>query len=205
MCGIAGIINRNKNIVDDAELKRMTDVVAHRGPDGEGFYSYKNLGFGHRRLSIIDLSKAGHQPKTLGDDYIITFNGEVYNYIELREELKKLGHQFFTQTDTEVILVAYKEWGAACVTKFNGMWAFAIHDVKKQIVFCSRDRFGIKPFFYTTIGSKFISSEMLYSSATMATLTKYPNLVNEIAFFQNSFLHRLQIYLISSSRKRISS
>jgi asparagine synthase (glutamine-hydrolysing) len=156
MCGIAGIINQNRNIAVEAELKRMTDLVAHRGPDGEGFYSYKNLGFGHRRLSIIDLSNAGHQPMTLGDDYVITFNGEVYNYIELRDELKKLGHQFFTQTDTEVILVAYKEWGTACVSKFNGMWAFAIHDVKKQIVFCSRDRFGVKPFFYTIIDNKFL-------------------------------------------------
>jgi asparagine synthase (glutamine-hydrolysing) len=156
MCGIAGIINQNKGLVADIELKRMTGIVAHRGPDGEGFYLYKNLGFGHRRLSIIDLSNAGHQPMALNDEYVITYNGEVYNYIELREELKKLGHEFHTQTDTEVILIAYKEWGESCVTKFNGMWAFAIHDVKKQVVFCSRDRFGVKPFYYTVINNKFL-------------------------------------------------
>jgi len=156
MCGIAGIINQNKNSIIDSELKRMTSLVAHRGPDGEGFYKHKNLGFGHRRLSILDLSDAGHQPMTLDNDYVITYNGEVYNYIELRNELKKLGHQFSTQTDTEVILAAYREWGTACVSRFNGMWAFAIHDLKKQIVFCSRDRFGVKPFYYTVINNKFL-------------------------------------------------
>jgi len=166
MCGIAGIIDQNKNPVADSQIKKMTDLVAHRGPNGSGSYNYKNLGFGHRRLSIIDLSDAGHQPMALGDDYVITFNGEVYNYIELREELKKLGHGFQTQTDTEVILAAYKEWGTSCVTKFNGMWAFAIHDVKKQIVFCSRDRFGIKPFYYTIIDNKFLfASEIKQFSA----------------------------------------
>ena len=134
----------------------MTDLVAHRGPNGEGFYTHKNLGLGHRRLSILDLSNAGHQPMKLDNKYVITYNGEVYNYIELRRELLKLGHQFFTQTDTEVILAAYKEWGTSCVTKFNGMWAFAIHDIEKQIVFCSRDRFGIKPFYYTIIDGKFL-------------------------------------------------
>jgi len=156
MCGIAGIIDQNKNEVSDSELKRMTDIVAHRGPNGEGFYKYKNLGFGHRRLSILDLSNAGHQPMKLDDDYVITYNGEVYNYIELRNELKKLGHGFHTQTDTEVILAAYRQWGTSCVTRFNGMWAFAIHDIKKQVVFCSRDRFGVKPFYYTIINNKFL-------------------------------------------------
>ncbi|MDB5024596.1 MAG: hypothetical protein JWP78_2351 [Mucilaginibacter sp.] len=155
MCGIAGIIDQPGQIITDFELKKMTDAVAHRGPDGEGFYVDKNLGFGHRRLSIIDLSQAGDQPMKLDEDYVITFNGEIYNYIELKDELKKLGHQFNTQTDTEVILVAYREWGTACVEKFNGMWAFAIHDIKNDIVFCSRDRFGVKPFYYTLINGKF--------------------------------------------------
>ncbi len=156
MCGIAGIINQNNSPVDEDQLKIMTRSVAHRGPDGEGFYVDGKLGFGHRRLSIIDLSKAGHQPMYFGDEFVITFNGEIYNYIEIRDQLRKLGHAFATQTDTEVILVAYKEWGAACVSRFNGMWAFAIHDKKQNIVFCSRDRFGVKPFYYTTINGQFI-------------------------------------------------
>jgi asparagine synthase (glutamine-hydrolysing) len=156
MCGIAGIIDRNKDLVSELQIKLMTDIVAHRGPDGAGSYLYNNLGFGHRRLSIIDLSNAGHQPMSLGDDYVITFNGEIYNYIEIREELKKLGHQFNTHTDTEVLLAAYKQWDTSCVTRFNGMWSFAIHDVKKQIVFCSRDRFGVKPFYYCIIDNKFM-------------------------------------------------
>ncbi|HJP63934.1 MAG TPA: asparagine synthase (glutamine-hydrolyzing), partial [Mucilaginibacter sp.] len=153
---IAGIINQKRDPVVDSELRQMTNLVSHRGPDGQGFYSYKNLGFGHRRLSILDLSDAGHQPMELDNDYVITYNGEVYNYIELRNELKKLGHHFSTQTDTEVILASYREWGTACVSRFNGMWAFAIHDTKKQIVFCSRDRFGVKPFYYTVTGNKFL-------------------------------------------------
>jgi len=166
MCGIAGIIDQNKNSVSESHIKQMTDIVAHRGPDGAGSYLYKNLGFGHRRLSILDLSNAGHQPMTLGDDFVITYNGEVYNYIELREELRKLGHQFNTHTDTEVVLAAYKEWGTSCVTRFNGMWSFAIHDVKKQILFCSRDRFGVKPFYYTIIDNKFMfASEIKQFSA----------------------------------------
>lgn len=156
MCGIAGIIDQNKNLISESQIKLMTDIVAHRGPDGAGLYLYNNLGFGHRRLSIIDLSNAGHQPMSLDDDYVITFNGEIYNYIEIREELRKLGHQFNTHTDTEVLLAAYKEWGTSCVSRFNGMWSFAIHDVKQQIVFCSRDRFGVKPFYYCIIDGKFM-------------------------------------------------
>ncbi|MEO6301643.1 MAG: hypothetical protein ABIP51_00595, partial [Bacteroidia bacterium] len=107
------------------------------------------LAFGHRRLSIIDLSETGHQPMCNGDSKSwITFNGEIYNYIELREELKKAGHTFISESDTEVILAAYKQWGFNCVERFNGMWAFCIYDSEKQICFASRDRFGVKPFYY---------------------------------------------------------
>lgn len=147
MCGIAGVINKKNNVVDLDDLKMMTDVAEHRGPDGEGHFIDKNIGFGHRRLAIIDLSEAGHQPMQK-DELVITFNGEIYNYIELRNELEQYGSTFLTQTDTEVILKAYQYWGEECVQKFNGMWAFAILDKVKEKIFISRDRFGIKPFYY---------------------------------------------------------
>ena len=147
MCGIAGIITKNNTTVDLAELKIMTNLVEHRGPDGEGHFIDVNVGLGHRRLAIIDLSKSGHQPMQI-DNMAITYNGEVYNYIEIRKELQEKGIVFNTQTDTEVILRAYAHWGPTCVHKFNGMWAFAIYDKVNNKVFCSRDRFGVKPFYY---------------------------------------------------------
>ncbi|HSC53854.1 MAG TPA: asparagine synthase (glutamine-hydrolyzing) [Phnomibacter sp.] len=155
MCGIAGIINFNGQPVDKADLKLMTDAIKHRGPDGEGFYVYENVGFGHRRLAIIDLTDAGAQPMTRFG-CTITYNGEIYNYIEIRQELEKKGIVFSTKTDTEVILAAYHVWGTECVQKFNGMWAFAIHDEAKQEVFFSRDRFGEKPLYYTQQNGRFI-------------------------------------------------
>src|SRR5437762_3112702 len=127
MCGIAGIMHFDPSrTVDKTGLQRMTAVLSHRGPDGEGFYADKNIGLGHRRLAIIDLS-TGDQPMISKDkSLVVVFNGEIYNYIELREELKSLGHSFNTTSDTEVILSAYEEWGFDCQGKFNGMWAFAI-------------------------------------------------------------------------------
>lgn len=114
------------------------------------------LAFGHRRLSIIDLSETGHQPMCIKDsDLWITYNGEIYNYIEIKSELKNLGYTFYTESDTEVVLTAYKHWGQHCVEKFNGMWAFCIYDVKQQICFASRDRFGVKPFYYINSNSFF--------------------------------------------------
>lgn len=148
MCGISGIISKYKNAIDESQLKVMNDSIIHRGPDAEGYYFYKNIGFGHRRLSILDLSEQGAQPMHYSNGYVITYNGEIYNYIELREELKTLGYKFESETDTEVLLASYQEWGNKCVDRLNGMWAFAILDKKKQVIFCSRDRFGIKPFFY---------------------------------------------------------
>jgi asparagine synthase (glutamine-hydrolysing) len=147
MCGIAGIINKNKQEVPLATLKLMTDVIEHRGPDGEGHFIEEHIGFGHRRLAIIDLSEAGHQPMAK-EDLVITYNGEIYNYIELRKELESDGYRFTTKTDTEVILKAYQAWGESCVQRFNGMWAFAIFDKSQNKIFISRDRFGIKPFYY---------------------------------------------------------
>ncbi len=149
MCGIAGIINKNGAPVDRGLLERMTERARHRGPDGSGYYLSANLGFGHRRLAIIDLSEGGRQPMHSSDGRsTITFNGQIYNYLEIRQELQRRGYRFISSSDTEVILAAYAEWGDDCVREFNGMWAFAIHDRERQIVFCSRDRFGVKPFYF---------------------------------------------------------
>lgn len=151
MCGIAGIVSKAGGGVDAARLEEMTRLVAHRGPDDEGLLIEGPVGLGHRRLSIIDLSAAGRQPMTLaGTSLTIVYNGEVYNYVELREELIANGRRFRTGTDTEVILAAYAAWGPSCVSKFNGMWAFAIFDRERNVIFCSRDRFGIKPFYYAS-------------------------------------------------------
>jgi asparagine synthase (glutamine-hydrolysing) len=161
MCGISGIISTSNKPIDSHAIRRMNDLIAHRGPDDEGFFFGKNFALGHRRLSIIDLSKDGHQPMTYLGKYTITYNGEVYNYLELKHELEKCGYQFYSKTDTEVILAAYDKWGANCVEHFNGMWAFAIYDLEKNIIFCSRDRFGIKPFYYAKIGNNFcLASEI---------------------------------------------
>ena len=149
MCGICGIINLNDQAVQEAPIRKMMQLMKHRGPDDEGVFIEKNVGLGFVRLSIIDLSQAGHQPKLSQDErYVIVFNGEIFNYIELREELQKEGIIFTTKTDTEVLLNAYIQWGEDCMHRFNGMWAFAIYDREKKTTFFARDRFGIKPFYY---------------------------------------------------------
>lgn len=186
MCGITGIINKtNANVIED-QLLQMNDLIAHRGPDGEGFYLNRNVGFGHRRLAIIDLSQDGHQPMHFQDKLVITFNGEVYNYIEIRDELIKKGYQFHSKSDTEVILAAYDCWGEDCVTRFNGMWAFAIHDKIKNIIFCSRDRFGVKPFYYRETDQDF-----KFGSEIKQLLNKEANKANAdlIAHFLFTGMH----------------
>lgn len=151
MCGIAGFIDFKKTS-GQTDLKNMTDVVRHRGPDGAGHWTHESnnytLGFGHRRLSILDLSENGHQPMHFGDLHI-TFNGEIYNFQSVREDLKKLGHDFQTNCDTEVILHAYQQWGTDSLHHFRGMFAFVLFDATKQEVICVRDRVGVKPFFYS--------------------------------------------------------
>jgi len=149
MCGIAGLIRRDGGPADLTTIRHMTDSVRHRGPDGGECKIYGPVALGHRRLSVIDLSDAGRQPMEDATRQLsITFNGEIYNYLELRAELGAMGYQFASGTDTEVILAAYSAWGKDCVARFNGMWAFAILDRRNGIVFCSRDRFGVKPFYY---------------------------------------------------------
>ncbi|HLP36114.1 asparagine synthase (glutamine-hydrolyzing) [Lacibacter sp.] len=151
MCGIAGIIRFKDQPVDASEIRSLTDVIAHRGPDGEGCWisSSQTVGLGHRRLSILDLSDSGSQPMHYADGGLtVVFNGEIFNFAELREELKQKGYQFRSDSDTEVLLAAYHAWGKACLDRFNGFWAFALWDEQKQELWLARDRFGIKPLYY---------------------------------------------------------
>lgn len=163
MCGIAGIISSDPSLVNNASLHQMANALAHRGPDGEGFWinGKNNAGFGHRRLSIIDLSDAAKQPMHYLERYTIVYNGEIYNYLELKKELSKSGYVFHSNCDTEVILAAYDCYKEKCLLYFDGMFAFAIWDEKKQTLFAARDRFGEKPFYYhQRKGSFFFASEM---------------------------------------------
>ncbi|MGH7228954.1 MAG: asparagine synthase (glutamine-hydrolyzing) [Nitrospiraceae bacterium] len=185
MCGIAGIIHFEDRALDCGLLEAMTNSLAHRGPDGEGYVlldpsdrekplavigalsgSIGNrgdglkpfrIGLGHRRLAIIDLTPLGHQPMSTEDGRCwVTYNGELYNYVELRDELRAKGHRFRSNSDTEVLLAAYREWGDACLTRFNGMFAFALWDGVQHRLFCARDRLGEKPFYYRWNGERFV-------------------------------------------------
>ncbi|MCK6693640.1 MAG: asparagine synthase (glutamine-hydrolyzing) [Thermoanaerobaculia bacterium] len=157
MCGISGIIHPEGAPVAEHQLNAMIRAMKHRGPNDEGWFSEDGVGLGFVRLSILDLSPAGHQPMFSADErYVLIFNGEVYNYIELREELKAKGHTFRSGTDSEVILAAYREWGEQMLHRFNGMWAFVIYDRRDKTVFAARDRFGVKPFFYCIDGQRIL-------------------------------------------------
>jgi asparagine synthase (glutamine-hydrolysing) len=150
MCGIAGYINLNGAPASAVILKKMTDAIAHRGPDGEGQWVEGNVGIGHRRLAILDLSPAGHQPMVSADHrWVLSYNGEVYNYRELRADLEAEGVWFRSQTDTEVVLYALATWGTDALLKFNGMFALALWDRKEQSLLLARDRYGIKPVYYS--------------------------------------------------------
>jgi asparagine synthase (glutamine-hydrolysing) len=166
MCGIVGVFNIDGEPVDTGLLKRMTDAVAHRGPDGEGYYADGGIGLGHRRLAIIDLSPAARQPMTneTGDLQLI-YNGEIYNFKALRQELEASGHVFRSATDSEVIVHGYEQWGDDCVTRFNGMFAFALWDRRRRRLFLARDRYGIKPLYYW-----FDGTTLLFGSEIKAML-----------------------------------
>jgi asparagine synthase (glutamine-hydrolysing) len=155
MCGICGFLGAGS--ADD--LGRMMSRLVHRGPDGFGYWSSTTppVQLGSRRLSIVDL-QGGHQPMATADgELVIVFNGEIYNHVDLRKELQQLGHQFRTDhSDTEVILLGYREWGPKLLHRLNGMWAFALYDASRKVLFCSRDRFGEKPFYYATVGGTFV-------------------------------------------------
>lgn len=157
MCGISGIFNFNGAPVNEAELREMNRVIHHRGPDGDGVYIENNVGIGSTRLAIIDLREIANMPiYDTENRYVIVYNGEIFNYVELRNELLNKGYKFKTGSDTEVVLNAYKEWGEDCLHRLNGMWAFAIWDKQEKTLFCSRDRYGIKPLYFYKDDKKLI-------------------------------------------------
>ena len=157
MCGIAGSFDLRGNRTPDEEIvAQMTDLLSHRGPDDAGMLVAPPVVLGHRRLSILDLSAAGHQPMSSPDGRLwITFNGEIYNFKELAADLEALGHEFHTTCDTEVLLAAYAEWGADALDRLNGMFAFAVWDRERHELFCARDRFAVKPLYYTVVDDRF--------------------------------------------------
>ncbi len=187
MCGITGIVSTT-SIDGIALIKKMNESLVHRGPDGscEWQNQSKTVHLGHTRLSIITTNDQGKQPKTYNDRYTITFNGEIYNYIELRDELQKKGYIFTTQTDTEVLLAMYAEYGKNCLYYLDGQFAFAVFDKVEKVVFCARDRFGEKPFYYT------IYNDVLYFASEMkalwaAGISRLPN-YNRVYNYLNSNL-----------------
>lgn len=190
MCGITGIFNLNGEPISISLLKKMTEEISHRGPDAEGYWVNSFVGFGHKRLSIIDVSSLGNQPMQTEDGrYIITYNGEIYNFVNLRVELKSKGYNFTSNSDTEVVLKAYAEWGEECVKKFNGMFAFAIWDKKEKSLFIARDRYGIKPLYYC------FKKDVFIFASEIKSILKHPKYkvkvsleaLNEYFSFQNIF------------------
>lgn len=176
MCGIAGIYNIKPNRADESIIKSMIDCMSHRGPDGEGIMVERNVGLGHRRLAIIDLSSNGKQPMaTVDGTFWISYNGEIYNYKELRAELEQQGYVFQSNSDTEVILHAYRAWGKDCLNWFNGMWSFALWDTSKNELFCARDRFGVKPFHYFYDGTTFIFASEIKGLLQHPLINPVPN------------------------------
>jgi asparagine synthase (glutamine-hydrolysing) len=193
MCGIAGYLDLQGAPASPVVLRRMTDAIAHRGPDGEGHFTEESVALGHRRLAIIDLTAAGHQPMASADGrHIIVYNGEVYNFCELRAELEGLGHRFFSRTDSEVVLKAVIQWGKDALRRFNGMFAFAVWDRQARTLLLARDRYGIKPLYYAWSGTTLVfGSEVkaiLASGYVRARMDK-PGLL-EYLTFQNFFTDR---------------
>ena len=151
MCGITGKLTYDGEPISRELLEAMTDVVSHRGPDASGYYVGEGVGLGHRRLSIIDLA-TGDQPLANEDETIwVVFNGEIYNFADLRRQLEAAGHRFRTHSDTEVIVHGYEEWGASCVERFRGMFAFAVWDARQRRLLLARDRLGVKPLYYAAL------------------------------------------------------
>ncbi len=176
MCGIAGIMDSvGRRPIDRAQLVQMTDRIAHRGPDGDGFHVAPGIGLGHRRLAIIDVT-GGHQPMFNEDEtVVVTFNGEIYNFQGIAAELIAKGHRFRTHSDTEVIVHAWEEWGEECVKRFTGMFAFALWDERQETLFLARDRFGEKPLYYAVLDNGLV----LFASELKALLRR-PDLPRHI-------------------------
>ncbi|WP_316773200.1 asparagine synthase (glutamine-hydrolyzing) [Pedobacter frigiditerrae] len=177
MCRIAGIIDIKQELtLISKKVQKMCAVMAYGGPDGEGVYETEknNLVFGHRRLALIDLSATGHQPMLYNDEYVITFNGEIYNYLLLKKELQDLGFHFNTQSDTEVILIGFAYWGTAVFEKLSGMFAFALYDKKAEVTYLVRDQSGIKPLYYSAINQQLIFASEVKAFKTL-TMAEDPN------------------------------
>lgn len=193
MCGITGVLEMDGAPVSTGVLRRMTDAVRHRGPDGEGQWIQDGIGLGHRRLAIVDLSHRAAQPMVSNDrDLVMTYNGEIYNWRELRQELASIGYRFTSDSDTEVVLHAFRHWGDACLQRFNGMFALAIWQVSTKRLFLARDRYGIKPLYYRWDGRR-----LLFGSE-VKSLLRYPGVtvdvdrkaLSEYFTFQNVFSDR---------------
>ena len=213
MCGIAGIVHLNSDKVSSEKLQKFTDSMFHRGPDGAGYEIFENelVGFGHRRLSILDLSDAGKQPMFSHDKkLLITYNGEVYNFLEIKRELEKIGIRFITQSDTEIILQAYRQWGINCLNLFNGMFAIAIWDFENKSLLLCRDRFGVKPLYYLylpqqifafaseTVAFKYLQGfKREVNSETFQIALKHPEILEGSVhtIYKNIFQLRLGHYL----------
>jgi len=202
MCGIAGIINFNNESVNPSSINKMMATMKHRGPDDNGTFINDNIGLGFVRLSILDLSRLGHQPMfDISGRYLIIHNGEVYNYIELRKDLEKKGYIFKSNTDTEVILYSFIEWGEDCLNYFNGMWAFCIYDLKRRTFFISRDRYGIKPLYYFIDNNKFIfCSEIkpILNLISNQTSPNYQVIYNYLVFNRTDYNDETFFYTTST-------
>ncbi len=219
MCGIAGIWWKDHSRVDEKKIHLMTDSLEHRGPDAEGQWSSNHgLFLGHRRLSIVDLEPRSNQPFIYIERYVITFNGEIYNYLELKEELLIAGYCFITNSDTEVLCAAYNYWGVNCLSMLDGMFSFVIYDKQENQLFCARDRFGEKPFYYTEIdGVFYFASEMkaLWKAGVPKKLKDnmvYQFLVNDLVedlnggsgtFFQNIYKLQSSHYFLYQPGKEL--
>jgi asparagine synthase (glutamine-hydrolysing) len=194
MCGIAGYINiHGANKASLNILKNMNDIISHRGPDGEGFFVHDEAAIAHRRLSIIDLSNAGHQPMVTSDkQFVLSFNGEIYNFKELRSELIQLGYSFNSNTDSEVVLKAFAHWNLDCLNKFNGMFAFAIWNTQTRTLILARDRYGIKPLYYS------MKNGAIIFGSEIKSIFKHPDINAEVDLeglkeyftFQNFLSHK---------------
>ncbi len=184
MCGISCVIGLNEKLNDKKDITNLHSCISHRGPDSCNYTLLERVHLAHHRLAIIDLKRESDQPFNINNELFIIFNGEIYNHIEIREKLKKEGIKFRTESDTEVILNSYKFWGKECIKKFNGMWSFVIFNLNKNEIFCSRDRFGIKPFYYIKINQKiYIASELKQ--------------FNKFDFGRIANLNQVRIYLFS--------
>jgi asparagine synthase (glutamine-hydrolysing) len=193
MCGITGLVDLTGRAVRTETIKAMTDAIRHRGPDGEGQWVGENVGIGHRRLAVIDLSDAAAQPMFSSDHkYVLTYNGEIYNYREIRKELETLGHRFLTNSDTEVLLASLIHWKENALLKFNGMFALAFYDVDQKKILLARDRYGIKPLYYSLQDSMFAfgSEQKAIKSRTNFVSSVDKEALLEYMTFQNIFTNK---------------